>query len=133
MFSDTLSDMYSELIEQIDPEYSHIDIYDPEEVIMMLAQIRYVTMLSDGMKFDGTYDYSFTELREIAIHYAKRDYYRQMKIEMPEEVCVYLDPKKKFDLLKNKTEQAKKKSKQSRNKSKKSRNKSKQSRNKSLR
>ncbi len=66
MFSETLSvdlrklaevtrrDMYSELIEKIDPEYSHIDIYDPEEVIKMQAQIRYVTMLSDGMKFDGT-------------------------------------------------------------------------------
>ena len=102
MFSDTLSDMYYDLIEEIDPEYSYIDIYDPAEVIMMLAMIRYVTMLSDGMKPDGTYDYTFTELREIAIHHAKRDYYRQMKIEMPEDVCMYLDPKKKFDELNKK-------------------------------
>jgi hypothetical protein len=79
MFSDVLSDVYSEIIKAIDPEYSYESIYTPDEVIEMLAKILYVIVLSDGLNPDGTYNYSKTELKRRVLQRAKRDYLIQMK------------------------------------------------------
>lgn len=93
MFSDVLSDSYYEILESIDPEYSYEEIYIPNEVIKMLAHIRYVTLLSDAMNSDGSYNYSKKKLREIALYHATKDYYRHMKQNYAKHMNDTTDPK----------------------------------------
>ena len=79
MFSDVLVDLYYEIVKSIDPDYSYEEVYTPFEVIGLLAQINYVVMLSDFALPDGGYAISDEEMRSLALHRAKRDYYVNMK------------------------------------------------------
>ena len=79
MFCDVLFDLYQEILEAIDPDYSYGEVYTPEEVVKMLAQINYVIMLSDFRNYDDTFRLPDDQLRSLALYRAKKDYYIRMK------------------------------------------------------
>ena len=79
MFSDVLSDAYHNILKNIDSEYSYQSIYPKNNVIKMLAQMRYLIMSSDSLLPDGTHTLSINEMKSKSLEIAKKDYSSRMK------------------------------------------------------